>query len=261
MLLVSKLLALFVYPLSFFFILVIVSIVLRRRLASRSANALRLLAVAWLYFCATEWGASLLLAPLERGYPAVETDALPVAEAIVVLGGAMTNKSRFGLGGDLNASADRLWHSAALFSAGKAPIMVLSGGAGLGQSTTEAELMLGALRAIGIDGAIELETQSQTTRENAYFTGKLLNAHGITHILLVTSAAHMRRAMPLFQAQGLLVTPAATDHQTPLHVGAIPGWLPTTERLARSTRALHEWVGYWIYERLGHFEMAAITEN
>ena len=186
---------------------------------------------------------------------------MPVAEAIVVLGGGMTNKSRFGLGGDLNAAADRLWHSAALFSAGKAPIMVLSGGAGLGNSTTEAELMLGALHAIGIDGAIELETKSQTTRENAYFAGKLLNAHGITHILLVTSAAHMRRAMPLFQAQGLLVTPAATDHQTRLHVGAIPGWLPTTERLARSTRALHEWVGYWIYERLGYFEMAATTED
>ena len=140
MLLVSKLLALFVFPLSFFFTLVVVSIVLRRRLAHRSANALRLLAVAWLYFCATEWGASLLLAPLERGYPAVETDALPLAEAIVVLGGGMTDESRFGLGGDLNAAADRLWHSAALFSAGKAPIMVLSGGAALGQSTTEAEL-------------------------------------------------------------------------------------------------------------------------
>lgn len=193
MLLVSKLLALFVYPLSFFFILVVVSIVLRRRLSSRSANALTLLAVAWLYFCATEWGATLLLAPLERGYPAVETDALPSAGAIVVLGGGMTGESRFGLGGDLNAAADRLWHSAALFGAGKAPIMVLSGGAGLGQSTTEAELMLRALRAIGIDGPIELETQSQTTRENAYFTGKLLSARGITHIILVTSAAHMRR--------------------------------------------------------------------
>ena len=35
--------------------------------------------------------------------------------------------------------------------------------------------------------------------------------------------------------------------------GAVPGWLPTLERLARSTRAIHEWVGYWVYSWLGYF--------
>ena len=72
------------------------------------------------------------------------------------------------------------------------------------------------------------------------------------HILLVTSANHMRRALAVFTAQGFVVTAAATDHQLPLLVGPLPGWLPTHDRLARSTRAIHEWVGYWVYTWLGY---------
>jgi uncharacterized SAM-binding protein YcdF (DUF218 family) len=71
----------------------------------------------------------------------------------------------------------------------------------------------------------------------------------------------MRRAVPLFTAQGLEVTPAATDYQTPLQVGPLPGWVPTTERLSRATRALHEWMGYWVYQRLGYFDAGIASGN
>ena len=87
---------------------------LRLRGARGRANSLTLLATAWLDFCAAEWGAPALRPPLEAAYPALANAELPTAEAIVVLGGAVTGESRFGQGGDFNQAADRLWRAATL---------------------------------------------------------------------------------------------------------------------------------------------------
>ena len=82
--------------------------------------------------------------------------------------------------------------------------------------------------------------------------GEMLKNAGLKHILLVTSGAHMRRSLALFEKQGLQVTAAATDHQIPQFSDPyIPGWVPTFSRLARSSRAIHEWVGYWAYDNSG----------
>ena len=170
----------------------------------------------------------------------------------MILGGA-TTESRYGLGGDLNHAADRLWRGAALYYAEKAPLIVLTGGTLTG-GRPEALLMAQKLREVGIpDAAMLREAESRTTRENAQFTRTLLQARGINHILLVTSATHMRRSVALFSAQGFSVTAVATDHQIPLTAGPVPGWLPTADRLARSSRAIHEWVGYQVYSWLGYF--------
>jgi uncharacterized SAM-binding protein YcdF (DUF218 family) len=47
-----------------------------------------------------------------------------------------------------------------------------------------------------------LETRSRNTRENARYSAQLLDARKMHHILLVTSALHMERAMGEFSAQG-----------------------------------------------------------
>ncbi len=131
MLLLSKILSLLVYPLSLCLLLLVLAMLMRMRGAPGRANGLTLLATAWLYFCATEWGATALLTPLEAAYPAFADEELPTAEAIVVLGGAITGESRFGQGGDLNQAADRLWRAATLYQSQKAPLLVLSGGSTL----------------------------------------------------------------------------------------------------------------------------------
>ena len=198
-----------------------------------------LVATAWLYLT----GAPALLTPLEAAYPAFADEELPTAEAIVVLGGAITGESRFGQGGDINQAADRLWRAATLYQSQKAPLLVLSGGTTLPGGLPESQLMAEKLSALGIpEAALIQEPESRTTRENAQYTQALLEGQRINHILLVTSASHMRRASAVFAAQGFIVTAVSTDHQIPLLVGPIPGWLPTAERLSRSTRAIHEWV-------------------
>ncbi len=253
MLLISKLLSSLIYPLSFCLFLLLFALLLRLLGARAKANWLTVLATVWLYFCATEFGADTLAAPLEAAYPAIANQDLPAADAIVVLGGGITGESRYGLGGDFNGAADRLWRAADLYRAGKAPIIVLSGGTSLQGGMPEAPMMAQKLRGLGlIEAAWIEEPESRTTRENGQFTRALLEGSGVNHILLVTSASHMRRASEVFTAQGFVVTAAATDHQLPLLVGPVPGWLPTYDRLARSTRAIHEWVGYWVYARLGY---------
>ena len=255
MLLLGKILSLLVYPLSLCLLLLLLAMLLRMRGARGRANGLTLLATAWLYLCATEWGASALLTPLEAAYPAFADEELPTAEAIVVLGGAITGQSRFGEGGDVNQAADRLWRAATLYQSQKAPLLVLSGGTALPGGRPESQLMAEKLSALGIsEVALMQEPESRTTRENAQYTQALLEGQRINHILLVTSASHMRRASAVFAAQGFIVTAVSTDHQVPLLVGPLPGWLPTAERLSRSTRAIHEWVGYQVYSWLGYLE-------
>jgi uncharacterized SAM-binding protein YcdF (DUF218 family) len=145
-----------------------------------------------------------------------------------------------------------------LYLADKAPMLVLSGGTQLEGELPESHLMAEKLASIGLSrDALVQESESRTTRENGQQTYALLHQRGIQHILLVTSASHMRRASAVFVAQGFAVTAVATDHQTPLRVGPVPSWLPTVERLGRSTRAIHEWVGYWVYDRLGYLAARA----
>ena len=73
-------------------------------------------------------------------------------------------------------------------------------------------------------------------------SAEILAEHGVNRILLVTSAYHMPRAKGLFEAQGLEVVPAATDHE----VVSRRLWrnlLPETSALDGSSRAIKEIVG------------------
>lgn len=71
--------------------------------------------------------------------------------------------------------------------------------------------------------------------------------------LLVTSAAHMPRAMAVFLHFGIPVTAATTDIEvvtpgpwTPLR------WLPNADALVRTTVAVREWIGFWAYRARGY---------
>ena len=102
--------------------------------------------------------------------------------------------------------------------------------------------------------SILLEETSLTTRAEAENLVTLLV--GARHVLLVTSALHMRRGLALFDAQGFKVTAVATDHRVHQYSEFIPGWMPTVDHLNTSTAAIHEWVGYWVDGQLGRLEPA-----
>lgn len=217
----------------------------------RLAWTVGLLAFFWLGVWSLPVASNGLRGSLEGQYPAVQLDALPVADAIVVLGGGVTPPPFGAVVPNLEAGADRVWFGAQLFLAGKAPLVALSGGSDPAFSAmTEAQAMREFLLALGVDeGAIVIEGRSRNTTQNARFSAELLAGSVAKRILLVTSALHMPRALARFEQEfepyGIEVTPAVTDHE----VMAEPSWrawLPNTKALDGSARAMKEWVGYWV---------------
>ena len=121
----------------------------------------------------------LVVAAIIFPQPFLCVDSGPVkADVIVVLGGG---------------SHERPERAAELFKEHAAPRIIISG---LG----DYEINRRRLIAAGVPAnAIELETQSRTTRENALFTVKLLREEKMTRVILVTSWYHSRRALACFE--------------------------------------------------------------
>ena len=148
-------------------------------------------------------------------------------DAIVVLGGATRGDTHLSTFPDLNEQADRLVYAAALYHAGKAPVIVLSGGARPG-ARPEAQLMKEILAVMGVPSrSIILERSSRNTYDNALYSAAILENKNIKRILLVTSAYHMRRAQAVFVKQGFEVVPAPTDYQLLVVDPVLPRWIIT----------------------------------
>jgi uncharacterized SAM-binding protein YcdF (DUF218 family) len=216
---------------------------------SRVALVLGFSALVWLYAWSLPVMSLWLRARIEGQYPATTIQAVRAAQAIVVLGGAIAPAQAGHNEPNLGAGVDRVWYAARLYHAGKAPLLLLSGGSDPTISmTSEAEAMRLLLRDLGVpDTAMLLESRSRTTEENARFSGALLRQRGITTVLLVTSALHMKRAFRHWDAEGLQVQPAATDYEARL-VPVWQMWLPDAGALDGSARALKELVGSWLQQ-------------
>lgn len=210
----------------------------------RLAMGLGVLSLAWLWVWSLPVASHAVRGYLEDQHPAMNASAMPEAGAIVVLGGGTSPLSYGEPYPNLGAASDREWHGARLYQAGKAPLLVLTGGHDPQyRATSSAETMRRFMSALGVpDSAMLLEERSRNTTQNAEFTANVLAGQGISRILLVTSALHMPRSKALFEAQGLEVIPAATDHEVrPLP--AWRNWLPDTNALDGSSRAIKEVVG------------------
>ena len=99
---------------------------------------------------------------------------------------------------------------------------------------------------------IFLEGSSRNTRENAVYTRNLVDSINCGEVLLVTSAAHMPRAVAAFRAAGVGVTPVSTDVRVVKGQGMAPfALLPDARALAMTSGALREWIGQWVYSLQG----------
>lgn len=202
-------------------------------------------AVLWLWLWSTPWASLGLRYQLEQQHPSRGLQNVPTADAIVVLGGVLAPPQLGQPDINLGGAADRLWYAARLYHAGKAPLMVLSGGSDPAVSLMpEAEAMRVVLMTLGIpSAAMLLEVESANTRQNAANTAALLRQRGPNHVLLVTSALHMERARQHFVAQGLKVAVAPTDFEaTPVPLKLVH-LLPDSEALTGSERAFKELAG------------------
>lgn len=192
-------------------------------------------------------------------------DPIPHSEVIVVLGGGTESMQYPRQMVEINGAGDRVLYASRLYHQGVAPRLLLSGSyiAWLSNtSSSPAEEMGVILEMLGVpEEALWLEAESRNTYENAVNSAKILNRQGISRIVLVTSAAHMPRAVGLFEKQGVEVIPAPTDYTVtqdsweqlwePAIRSQILNFLPDAADLAGSTAVLKEYLGILVYKLRG----------
>jgi uncharacterized SAM-binding protein YcdF (DUF218 family) len=198
---------------------------------------------------------------LESRYPPAPVEQAPRADAIVVLGGSVGAPRPPRVYPDLSGASDRVWHAARLYRAGKAPVVVASGGTVPWQDHAfrEAPVMQRLLASWGVPAdSVLLESASANTYENATNTATLLDERETRRVLLVTSALHMRRALATFRSAGVHAIPVATDYRVVERSRTLLDVIPSAGALDGSTAAIREYVGYWVYEWRGWIESAAL---
>ncbi|MCQ2390636.1 MAG: YdcF family protein [Kiritimatiellae bacterium] len=213
------------------------------------------LGVVWTWIWSTTIFMCVVGTPLEGQWPAQKVEDAPTADAIVILGGGMGAQHDGHPYPEMWTSADRVWHAARLFKAGKAPLVITSG-------ATDRRSTVPLLKDLGVPvTAIRCEEQSRNTEENAAFVQQMLLAANTStnrpRVLLVTSAWHMTRAKMMFERYAPQVdfVPAAADYEATVLTGAArkyDDFLPAADALMRNTSYFKEWLGqfgYWMLRR------------
>jgi len=248
--LATNLIALALLPPLSLVILLVAGLIVHRR-HPRLAMSLILLSTAALYALSTPWVGGLLQKSLEISTP-ISASQLQAAEAIVVLGGGRRlNAAEYGSDTLNGLSLERLRYAAFLHRGSGLPILVTGGKPG-GGALSEGRIMQHILQnEYGISPQW-VEDAALTTWDNARLSARLLRSAGVRHIVLVTHAWHLRRAVPLFEAQGLSVIPAGIQFSS-TRLDSILDVLPTPAGLSDSTFALHEWLGILWYKLRSNF--------
>lgn len=246
--------SLFAYPLGAAALMLVATVFLQALGRDRFGFGVAIFALAWLWGWSMPVTSDALRASLESQYPYLPVEAVPQAEAIVVLGGAFSANAHWPYP-SASASVDRYWHAARLYHAGRGQRILLSGGRDPQRPANPTEAQSGAifLTDMGVPAEhLLLDNEARTTQQHVAHIAQLLETHGLESFLLVTSATHMRRAEAVFRAGGLEPLPVATDFRTgPDPVRRLRRYLPSVGALAGSTTAVHEYLGYAFYRLRG----------
>jgi uncharacterized SAM-binding protein YcdF (DUF218 family) len=201
--------------------------------SGRARILLAVVAAAFIFVAMAPVGYWLLI-PLEARFPAGNSTLPPPPYGIIALGGD---------------SGHRLAALAHLSQVFPEALLVYSGRGDPAAAVNE-------LRQERLDAAhVMLESRSRSTVENAEDSAQLLQPRPDELWLLVTSAAHMPRAIGCFRAAGFRVEAYPVDFITrgegpPGFGGRGPAPLGK-QRLAQLDDAVREWIGLVAYRFAG----------
>jgi uncharacterized SAM-binding protein YcdF (DUF218 family) len=139
------------------------------------------------------WVVSMIL--VER---AGRRDEAQKADAIVVLGAAQY------VGRPSPVLRARVDHAVSLWKRGLAPTLILTGGTGVGDTTSEAAVARKYAMSRGIpDRAIVLEVNGRTTSESIQAVARIMDDRELNSVILVSDPFHMLRLSILARRHGL----------------------------------------------------------
>ena len=140
------------------------------------------------------------------------------------------------------------------YRAGVAPRLLMTGGA-VQNKFVEAQVMRQFARSQGVpDSALFAEGESRNTIQNAYYSYKVMQAHGWNSALVVSSPSHLRRASLIFSHYPL----AWRTHEAPWPPGYPLGkriWFWTSETGYTSYGRLFGFPNAKQYLPQGHFTL------
>lgn len=191
---------------------------------------------------------NLLLATLDDRFPLPQH--LPDhVDGIIVLGGAIDPVETAARGiPSLNEAAERMTAFVKLARLYPAAEKLFTGGNGTLKASkmSEADAAKILFADLGLDdGQITFEGKSRNTYENALFSKQLVHPEPNQIWILVTSAAHMPRAVGIFRSVGWPVIPYPVAYKSDGdYLGDLTGALGMVDSVAR------EWVGLIAYRIL-----------
>lgn len=263
MIYLHKIFPVFLLPVGIILLLVLAGVLLHRR-------ALIWVGIALFWLNSTPLVSHLMIRTMERS--AVRSSAIDAltAEAIVVLSGGRVmapGVAAISEWGDAN----RFFGGVELFNAGKAPLLVFTGGRLPWESKRarlEGEILSEYAKMLGVPVECVVTTGVvQNTAEEASAVAKLLANRRMkfekqrpttTRVLLVTSAFHMARAQQLFEDVGLNVIPFPVNFQVSAGGSlSVIDFLPSAGALSQSEMAWREMYGrlfYWVVREGTHHQ-------
>src|SRR5918999_3445834 len=139
------------------------------------------------------WVISMIL--VER---AGQRDEARTADAIVVLGAAQY------VGRPSPVLRARVDHAVSLWKRGLAPTLILTGGTGVGDTTSEAAVARKYAMSTGVpDHAIVIERHGRTTSESMQAVARIMDDREKSTVILVSDPFHMLRLSILARRHGL----------------------------------------------------------
>ena len=187
--------------------------------------------------------AKMIAHPLESRYlPIQSVKAVQDFRHVVVLGHGIESDPRLPVNSQITAAAlARLVEGVRLFKGIHGSRLIVSGGAVFDPaSSAEGYAKVAEMMGVSRNQMVLVDSPKDTAEEAA----EISRIVGTEPFLLVTSAAHMPRAVALFKKKGANPVPSPADYRTASGPGTSPDdYYPSAENLVTARRAWHEYMG------------------
>lgn len=243
MIYLHKVLVVFVSPIFIVLALSVIGLVTRRR-------ALVIVSASLLYLASTPIVSEALFKYVEQSSELLLPSEAPEVDAIVALSAGMGwAKTSTGLVAQW-PTPSRFLGGVDLFKAGKAPLLVFTGGKMPWQTgnETEGEVLKRYAQLMQVPAdKIFVTDKAENTEQEAQGVQRLLQPNS-KRIILVTSAFHMQRAQKIFEHLGFNVFPYPVDSRVEGDALTLMSFLPNPRALQATHTALHETLGRLYYQ-------------
>lgn len=206
-------------------------------------QAFTYLPVAWVFLCASTYPSILLVRHLENKFPPLPltSTSWQSADAIVVMACYYFDDENLPLVSRWpRCSLQRNLQAAMLYKIKKMPIYLAGGKLFSKDRLSQAEFNKSVLVKLGVDEHdIVVITRGYNTKTEVQALSDSLSAK---KIVLITSAAHMLRAVGYFSHSDTNIIASPVDYLARTDVG-FRVTLPNAQSLYRSERAIHEYLG------------------